>query len=317
MIDFREHLRRQLSFLQRSATAYGNGYLDEAYRIAIAVRVLIHNTSQSTSLLHHLNADSIPLLSTTEPASPKAVFYDGMSLIQVAGPSNTITIRPALDSSLIHRFVSARDWWTEEIYVHDQTRLCRKNIVLVAANQDGGAHVDHSLDVEYAQFKQGIWFAPITPNTAANMPEPQLIFLRQMAYEILNSPALNDLVQHGKVLDKNNVISPPTPKWTPPPVSEVDLKQMTYIEVDRLRTIVCENHFRLLDNLYHSSLGSATNPLGNYQVDQQAGYPWSLRPWLKPLLLENLITRSPSGRDLYEITGKGRAFVARIIEIGH
>ena len=239
-----------------------------------------------------------------------------MNLIQVASSANVVTIRPVLDLSPTRRFISVRDWWTGEIYVHGQTRLCRKNIVLFAANQAGGAHVDHSLDIEYVKFKQGILFKPNNSNASATVPEPQLVFLRQMAFEVLNSPALDHLVLYGRVLDINNVFTPPTQRWKPPATSEVDLKQMSYAKVDRPRTVVSENHFRLLGKLYHSSLDSATNPLGCYQVAKQTGYSWSLRRWLQPLLVENLITRLHSSQDLCEITGRGRAFVARIIEIG-
>lgn len=316
-IDFREHLKRQLSFLQRSAAAYDSGHIDEAYRIATAIRVLIHNTRTSVSLLHHLNCDLIPLLSTTEPASARAVFYDGMNFIQVTGPTNEITVRPALDKSLTHRLISAQEWWTEEIYVLNQTRLARKNIVLSAANKDGGAHVDSSLDKDYAEFKRGIWALHGNLDAETDVTKPQFVFLRQMAFEILNSPALDDLAKYGTVSAANNATSTPTPMWVPPPVPEADLEQMTYAEVERLRSIVPEPQFRLLDNLYYSSIGSAANPLGNYQTAQQSGYPWSLRRWLRPLITENLIVKSQRNNNLYELTGRGRAFVARIIEIGH
>lgn len=316
MVDFREHLRRQLNFLRSSANAYDEGYLDEAYRIATAIRVLIHNTSNSVSLLHHLNADSIPLLSTTEPASPRAIFYDGMSLIQFANETG-LTVKPALELATDRRYIPANDWWTEEIFVHDKTRLARKHIALFAANQDGGAHVDASLNNDYAKLKQGIWRYPVADVVPDEVQQSQLVFLRQMAYELLNSPALEDMARYGQVTEQNKAISPPLSKWTPPPVPKSDLEQMPHSEVDRLRYIVSENHFRLLDNLYHSSLGGATNPLGNYQLDQQRGFQWSLTHWLKPLLHENLITRSPNAPGLYTITNRGRAFVARIIEIGH
>ena len=115
IVDFREELKKQLGYLQRSAADYDNGHLDEAYRIATAIRILFHKTIQSISLLHHLRAESIPLLSTTEPASPKAVFYDGMDLIEVT--NSEISIQAPLDRGQTRRFVSVRDWWTEEIFV--------------------------------------------------------------------------------------------------------------------------------------------------------------------------------------------------------
>jgi hypothetical protein len=81
LIDFQAHLARQLGFLLRSAAAYDSGLRDEAYRIATAIRVLLHQTNRSDSLLHHLRAESAPLLSTTESASTTTVFFDGLSQI--------------------------------------------------------------------------------------------------------------------------------------------------------------------------------------------------------------------------------------------
>jgi hypothetical protein len=165
-VDFRQHLARQLDFLRASAAAYDAGYRDEAYRIAVVLRVLIHQANASTSLLRHLNAESAPLLSTTEPASPGAVFYDGLSVMAVEGGSGNLSVGPALDKAHTRRFIKAQDWWTEDIYALNTTRLARKNIVLSAANQDGGAHVDVKLNAQYAAFKQGIWTASVEPGSS-------------------------------------------------------------------------------------------------------------------------------------------------------
>lgn len=316
-VDFRQHLARQREFLSASAVAYDAGFRDEAYRIAVVLRVLLHQTKASTSLLHHLSADHAPLLSTTEPASPGAVFYDGLSLIGMAGGSGDVTVGPALDQAHTRRFVPAQDWWGEEIFVLNSTRLARKNIVLSAANQDGGAHVDDKLNAQYAEFKQGIWSAPKDLAAAYDIPEPQLVFLRQMAYEILNSPSLQDLVTSGTVSPQNSVLTAPTPPWEPEKVAQADLDAMPILEVDRLRNVVKKGHFSLLDGLYRSSPGGATNPLGNYQIDQNDGYLGSFADWTKVLLDENLIARSADFPDLYTGTNRGRAFVTRIIEIGH
>jgi hypothetical protein len=48
-----ELLRRHLRFMQRSADAYDVGFHDDATRIAVSIRVLLHDTRKSTSLLRH------------------------------------------------------------------------------------------------------------------------------------------------------------------------------------------------------------------------------------------------------------------------
>lgn len=78
--DFRKHLRRQLDFLGRSAAAYDAGHADEAVRIATTIRILIHNTQSSTSLLKHLNATTISLMSSCRGAVPNAFLYMGLGM---------------------------------------------------------------------------------------------------------------------------------------------------------------------------------------------------------------------------------------------
>ena len=52
--DLDELLREQIGFLERSSAAYDEGYHDEAKRIAVVVRVLLHDTQSSHSLFEQL-----------------------------------------------------------------------------------------------------------------------------------------------------------------------------------------------------------------------------------------------------------------------
>ncbi len=211
MTDFREHLARQLSFLERSAAAYDRGERDEAYRIAVAIRVLLHDTRRSVSILRHLNAKDVPLLSTVMAGPRNALFFDGMNLLAMS--PGKIVAGPKLDQAPIRRMVSVDDWWNEPIFAINRVETSRKDVVRGAANQDGGAHVDHALDADYERLKGGL-YTP-SPGAAVDIPEPQLVSLRQMAFEILNSPALNDLVNCGAVRPDNAKIDPPPRRTFP------------------------------------------------------------------------------------------------------
>ena len=61
---FRQRLRQQLSFIENSCAAYDSGETEEAIRVATCLRVLFHQTRNSTSLLTHLNATDVELFST-------------------------------------------------------------------------------------------------------------------------------------------------------------------------------------------------------------------------------------------------------------
>lgn len=54
-----EHLNEQLEFLKRSAAAFDEGFTDEAKRLATVVRVLVHDTRTSHSLLNQLDIKNV------------------------------------------------------------------------------------------------------------------------------------------------------------------------------------------------------------------------------------------------------------------
>ncbi|WP_280254972.1 hypothetical protein, partial [Nocardia wallacei] len=67
--DLEKDLSEQLRFLASSATAFDGGELPESKRIALVIRVLVHDTSASHSLLDQLGikdslrwADSAPVI---------------------------------------------------------------------------------------------------------------------------------------------------------------------------------------------------------------------------------------------------------------
>ncbi|MFC1908223.1 hypothetical protein ACFLWT_02340, partial [Chloroflexota bacterium] len=53
------HLKDQIAFMKISANSYDNGFEDEAKRLAVAIRILVHDTPQSTSLLTQLDKKGI------------------------------------------------------------------------------------------------------------------------------------------------------------------------------------------------------------------------------------------------------------------
>jgi len=79
------NLKMQLDFLNRSCLSYDQGFQDESFRIAVVLRVLFHNTKKSTSLLHHLQCEYIPLLSTKAYTAKEFIESAGvyMGLIQI------------------------------------------------------------------------------------------------------------------------------------------------------------------------------------------------------------------------------------------
>lgn len=193
-VDFNKHLLKQLGFIERSCQSYDADNFDEAIRIATVIRVLIHQTKSSTSLLTHLNATTIELLSTTFEPSPETISFVGMGLMELGGAKGKY--HPQFGNGPINNFLPVSEWWNMVVLVLDgEHRITRKNIVLAAANKDGGAHVDSKLTAEYvALAKEGAVGQFVYKSEGVQVEEPienaHLVSLRQMGYELLHSPDL-------------------------------------------------------------------------------------------------------------------------------
>jgi hypothetical protein len=195
-VEFKEYLEQQLGFLRRSCDSYDAGHTDEAIRIATTIRVLIHNTKSSTSLLKHLGALDIKLSSTViGDHHSNSVMFMGMGRLSIVVGGST-TWKAATVPDAIKTQLPVSDWWNQVVYVLGKTRASRKDLILAAANKDGGAHIDANLTTEYESLmttgQRG--FFHYTPTNDMHNFQPvmdaHLVYLRQMGFEILSSPQL-------------------------------------------------------------------------------------------------------------------------------
>jgi len=196
-VDFRGHLTKQLGFLERSCHAYDSGHLDEAIRIATVIRVLVHQTGSSTSLLKHLGATTINFLTTTIEPSPQTISFVGMGMMTLGGDKSHYS--PQLGDGPMNEMVPVSKWWNQTVMILGaQNRITRKMIVLAAANKDGGAHVDAALTSEYEALARGGAVGTfVYESKERSREEPidnaHLVSLRQMGHELLHSPQLRAL----------------------------------------------------------------------------------------------------------------------------
>jgi hypothetical protein len=192
--DFTAQLRRQISFLERSCASYDSGHHEEALRIAVSLRVLFHDTLKSVSLLTHLGTKaSAEVLSTFERGTRKPAAPGVLSAFVPLWIEPTGERTPPLDDVIRRDFISAEEWWSEVIMCARET-LTRKDIVLAAANQDGGAHVDAQLGTKATELIE--WVGTLTTMsqgqvTRRSLDNHHFPLLRQFAHEVLNSPDIN------------------------------------------------------------------------------------------------------------------------------
>lgn len=191
-MDFIKQLRRHIVFLARSCTSFDAGHTEEALRIAVSLRVMFHDTKNSTSLLAHLGLQSALVLSTFEPGfrenKEDRTFGATIPIL-----INSLGERAVpLGNARRHEFIAASEWWGEVIACTNY-KVSRKDVVLAAANQDGGAHVDATPDKKAETLIRGS--LTIRRVVAGKIIEQRINndhfpILRQLGYEVLNSPDL-------------------------------------------------------------------------------------------------------------------------------
>ncbi|MGO3147983.1 MAG: hypothetical protein ACTIJ6_09935 [Leucobacter sp.] len=145
----RKRLDEQIDFLQSSGERFDAGAWQEANRLAVTVRVLVHDTNQSTSLLSHLAVKNRQTWMFSRLPGPTHVALWHLSQVKVATRVNEegpyLVVAPLTRNEILEFPVWTDNfeyWWTIPIMVAGEERLSRKDIVLLLSNQDGGAHID-------------------------------------------------------------------------------------------------------------------------------------------------------------------------------
>ena len=194
-IDLIEQLRRQLKFIEASCRAYDKGSVEEALRIAVSLRILFHDTANSTSLLTHLGQkNSVHLISTiglgkTDQQLGNSMVFCIPIMLTMSG------VQPTLGSGPPPTVVTCDAWWNE-IVMSQAQRFSRRNVVLSSANQDGGAHVDIVPNKKTVELKDGIGTFTRTiggVSVTEELTDHHFPMLRQFGYEVLNSSEITSL----------------------------------------------------------------------------------------------------------------------------
>jgi hypothetical protein len=191
-------LEEQIRFLQRSADAYDNGFIDEAKRMAKTMRILVHDTRQSTSLLTSLEKKDIQFYSTAANIdNGKSMSTHRLVALKLSTNQDTSKASyyaPLDDRPLfinVNKKMAFRRWWNEIIIIDKKrNEFSRKDLVLLASNKDGGAHCDPELDDAYAVLKRynsSGWTASDSKGTSRNLECAELVTIRQICHEVLKS----------------------------------------------------------------------------------------------------------------------------------
>lgn len=182
-----DHWEEQLTFIQSSIINFDNGYENEARRIAISLRVMFHQTKHSRSLLHQLNLNKTLLLWSSGGLYTPSNLLSSWTLLKLNQDINGLTYKPMGMNNGRTFYLGFDDWWNEIIFDDKNNVFTRKDIVTFVANQDGGAHVDKTLDGKYAGLVKhnSLGWTDGEGNPVVNNPAYNAI--RQIALEVIIS----------------------------------------------------------------------------------------------------------------------------------
>lgn len=155
--DLEADLSEQLQFLASSGRAFDQGDLAEAKRIALVIRVLVHDTGASHSLLAQLGikgslawADSAPVIDNDPNIVGRSPGLTSMGL-GADGIAFSARYMDSIERSSTTRYVSFSDWWERPVILDsNNAEFSRKELVLALVNKDGGAHLDRLNEKTYA-----------------------------------------------------------------------------------------------------------------------------------------------------------------------
>lgn len=170
-----------------------------ALPISTAIRVLVHDTEKSTSLLKHLGKKDIEFLSTNHKTPNESVHLGLVRRINV-GVKNGIGGEAKYWPLCNEKYFSMPNsknsltfinWWeTEVIFSSSNSGLTRKDLVLAVANKDGGAHFESKVKKKYDDFRHTWSGGSTLVGTKSGIKRgydniPIYPAIRQIAYELL------------------------------------------------------------------------------------------------------------------------------------
>ncbi len=190
------HLKDQIAFMIQSANSYDNGLEDEAKRLAVVIRVLVHDTNKSRSLLTLLNKKHISFYDLASDYDPSKVIgsHSGLVRKKFTFPNGGGEYEAPLDDLPPGRVkkTSFVEWWYRKVVIRDNLNniFTRKNLVLDIANKEGGAHVDPTLDQAYANLSRfhSLGWKFFRGDVAEDFKNnPVLPSVRQITHEVLKT----------------------------------------------------------------------------------------------------------------------------------
>lgn len=190
-------LDENVSFLRVSAQSFDAGFEAEAKRLAVTLRVLLHDTQTSHSLLTQLGVKSqLRFVDTADHIDPHNLIVSAPGLVIMRMTSEGGSYVAPLDKiqlppNRIHPPAPFDPWWTGTVARDSSgTTWHRRRFVTTMANKEGGAHVDPNLNAAYESLAKHNGLGFISKNDAGELPfsgDVVAMSVRQITHEILQT----------------------------------------------------------------------------------------------------------------------------------
>ena len=210
--ELNEKLSQALELLQLNCKQFDEGSVVAAVQIATQLRVLVHDTNKSTSLLMQTGQkNNIQYVDssikhrhsfsfwTIENVSYQTIISNGdiyVGLLRkkmtdgLNGNMPTLDFAPLMgDNSRESQWGDFATWYTgQTMFEYRQLKMTRKDIICTLANKEGGAHVDLNYSDDYKYFKEPTMLDININGVLARFNQnPVYVSVRQIAWELLES----------------------------------------------------------------------------------------------------------------------------------
>ena len=191
--ELQQHLKDAIQALELSVRSFDEGYEGEGKRLAATMRVLLHDTKSSKSLLGQLKQKTLSFYDASIPRDKNIITtYNGLAAMNFTpqGTAKYIALLDNLPPDNPPRWISFDDWWNMVVFIDKNgSETSRRDLILAVANKDGGAHVNPVLDEKYANLSRGNSLAWRFRSQRGDVPleGPEKAAVRQIAHEVLKS----------------------------------------------------------------------------------------------------------------------------------
>ncbi len=180
--------------MKEGADRFDDGVEQEAINLAVRIRVLVHDTNRSISLLTLLGKKKMMFYDSAPPINTSNLLSETPLLLIRFNREEGGSYRARLDAlgdKAPNRGVPFSKWWNKSvILVIPNDRFSRRDLVMTVANKAGGAHVDPELPSAFAnvaKFNSVGWKSMIDGFEDDPTNSPVSASIRQITHEMLRS----------------------------------------------------------------------------------------------------------------------------------